>query len=243
PKRVDASSSIAPAPPRPCSPAKSCSLSSKGRSSAADSRGRSTPSVSPAAALARPSSLSALKRATAASPPVQDASSGSRKAVMGRNVALRLLAIGLALLLASIGLLSFSHAQTDQAAPPAGQVTPDPWPKVFTISGAKYTLYQPQVDKWDGYNFEGHAAVAVLPAGSKDPVFGAVEITAVTDVAKVSRTVHFRDVKIARAVFSSAPSQAAAYQQASQSILARVPSTIPLNPLTPPPSHPTHARH
>src|SRR5262249_58632096 len=125
----------------------------------------------------------------------------------------------------------FAHAKPDQAAPPAGQVTPDPWPKVFTISGAKYTLYQPQVDKWDGYNFEGHAAVAVLPAGSKDPVFGAVEITAVTDVAKVSRTVHFRDVKIARGVFPSAPSQAAAYQQAFQSIVARGPSTMSLDRL------------
>ena len=27
----------------------------------------------------------------------------------------------------------------------------------------KYTLYQPQVDKWDGYNFEAHAAVGVVP--------------------------------------------------------------------------------
>src|SRR5262245_65941434 len=124
---------------------------------------------------------------------------------MGQNVAGRLLGIGLVFLVVSIGLLSFSHAQTDQAQPPAAQVTPDPWPKVFTISGAKYTLYQPQVDKWDGYSFEGHAAVAVLPAGSTDPVFGAIEITAVTDVARVSRTVHFREVKVTRAVFPSAP--------------------------------------
>ena len=142
----------------------------------------------------------------------------------------RLLAIGLALLVGSTGAPPLAHAQTG-APPPAAQVTPDPWPKVFTISGARYTLYQPQVDKWDGYNFEGHAAVAVLAAGSKDPVFGAIEITAVTDVAKVSRTVHFRDVKIARAIFPSAPSQAAAYQQAFQSMVARGPSTMSLDRL------------
>ncbi|HKF67018.1 MAG TPA: hypothetical protein VKB36_10825, partial [Vicinamibacterales bacterium] len=150
---------------------------------------------------------------------------------MHRTVRRRLLALGLAALVAAVGLAALAHAQTDQAPPPAAQVTPDPWPKVFTISGAKYTLYQPQVDKWDGYNFEGHAAVAVLPAGSKDPVFGAIEITAVTDVAKVSRTVHFRDVKITRAVFPSAPAQAAAYQQAFQSIVARGPSTMSLDRL------------
>ena len=80
----------------------------------------------------------------------------------------------------------------------------------------KYTLYQPQVDKWDGYNFEAHAAVGVVPAGSKDQIFGAVEMTAVTDVAKVSRTVHFRDVKIVKAVFPTAPDKSAAYQQALQ---------------------------
>jgi len=142
----------------------------------------------------------------------------------------RLLAMALALLVVSTGAPPLSSAQTD-APPPAAQVTPDPWPKLFTISGTKYTLYQPQVDKWDGYNFEGHAAVAVLPAGSKDPVFGAIEITAVTDVAKVSRTVHFRDVKIARAIFPSAPSQAAAYQQAFQSMVARGPSTMSLDRL------------
>src|SRR5262249_60728067 len=115
-----------------------------------------------------------------------------------------LLRVGGGAPLPGVGRAALAQAQKDRAPPPAAQVTPDPWPKVFTISGAKYTLYQPQVDKWDGYNFEGHAAVAVLPAGSKDPVFGAIEITAVTDVAKVSRTVHFRDVKITRAVFPSA---------------------------------------
>src|SRR5215813_8151439 len=149
---------------------------------------------------------------------------------MSWTAAQRLLAISLATLVVSTGGLPLSHAQTD-APPPATQVTPDPWPKLFTMAGAKYTLYQPQVDKWDGFNFEGHAAVAVLPAGSKDPVFGAVEITAVTDVAKVSRTVHFRDVKITRAVFPSAPSQSAAYQQAFQSIVARGPSTMSLDRL------------
>ena len=148
-----------------------------------------------------------------------------------QTVRRRLLALGLAALVAAGGLAPLARAQTDQAPPPAAQVTPDPWPKVFTISGAKYTLYQPQVDKWDGYSFEGHAAVAVLPAGSTDPVFGAIEITAVTDVARVSRTVHFREVKVTRAVFPSAPAQAAAYQQVFQSVAARGPSTMSLDRL------------
>ena len=45
------------------------------------------------------------------------------------------------------------------------------------------------------------------PRGRKDQIFGAVEMTAVTEVAKVSRTVHFRDVKIVKAVFPTGPGQ------------------------------------
>lgn len=140
-------------------------------------------------------------------------------------------AVGLAWVVACTGLLPAARAQSPPAPPPAAQVTPDPWPKLREIGGIKYTLYQPQLDKWDGYNFEAHAAVSVLPAGAKDPVFGAIEITALTDVAKVSRTVHFRDVRIARAIFPSAPAQAAAYQQAFQTIASHGPSTMSLDRL------------
>ena len=135
------------------------------------------------------------------------------------------LSLGLALLIASIGLLTATLAQTQQE-PLAAQVTPDPWPKLREISGVKYTLYQPQLDQWNGYKFEAHAAVAVLPAGAKDPVFGAIEITANTEVAKVSRTVHFSDIRIARAIFPSAPDKAAAYQRAAVTNFPWCPRTV-----------------
>jgi len=143
----------------------------------------------------------------------------------------RALSLGPALLFASIGLLPAAIAQTQQEPPPAAQVTPDPWPKLREIGGVKYTLYQPQLDKWNGYDFEAHAAVAVLPVGAKDPVFGAIEITANTEVAKVSRTVHFSDIKIVRAIFPSAPDRSARYQQAFQTIASNGPSTMSLDRL------------
>ena len=74
----------------------------------------------------------------------------------------------------------------------------------------KYTIYQPQIDNWDGYNFEAHAAVSVLPAGGKEQIFGVVEISAKTAVARGSRTVHFRDVKVVKATFPSRPDKGAA---------------------------------
>src|SRR5262250_1856161 len=61
--------------------------------------------------------------------------------------------------------------------PPADEVTPDPWPKTIKEGNATFTLYQPQLDSWDGYSFEAHAACSVLVAGNKDPDFGVIEIT------------------------------------------------------------------
>src|SRR6267142_895438 len=143
----------------------------------------------------------------------------------------RALSLGLVFLIASIGVFPPAIAQSRQEPPPAVQVTPDPWPKLREMGGVKYILYQPQLDKWDGHNFEAHAAVSVLPAGAKDPAFGAIEITANTDVAKVSRTVHFRDVRIVKAIFPSAPDKSAAYQQAFQTIASNGPSTMSLDRL------------
>ena len=140
---------------------------------------------------------------------------------------------GALLILAFAGLLVGQPAPTGaqgQPAPPA-QLTPDPWPKVRKVSGWTYTLFQPQLDQWDGYSFEAHAAVSVLPAGWKDPIFGAIEISAVTDVAKASRTVHFRDIRITRAVFPSAPAEAAAYEQGFQAMVANGASTMSLDRL------------
>jgi hypothetical protein len=53
-------------------------------------------------------------------------------------------------------------------------VTPDPWPRTITVSGVKYSLYQPQLDKWDGYDLAAHAAVSVVAAGAKEPIFGLI---------------------------------------------------------------------
>jgi hypothetical protein len=48
-------------------------------------------------------------------------------------------------------------------------VPPDPWPKSAEANGTRFTIYQPQLDSWDDDHYQGHAAVRVLPAGSKDP--------------------------------------------------------------------------
>ena len=43
--------------------------------------------------------------------------------------------------------------------PPASEMTPDPWPKSADENGVRFTIYQPQLDSRDDYNYQAHAAV------------------------------------------------------------------------------------
>ena len=122
-------------------------------------------------------------------------------------------------------------AQTGSAQPPAETVTPDPWPKVVKQGNATYTLFQPQLDSWDGYNFAAHAAVSVLPAGAKTADFGVIEITAKTHVSKAVRVVHFTDVRVVKATFPATPDKAIAYQHGFQAMVAGGKSTMSLDRL------------
>ena len=131
-----------------------------------------------------------------------------------------------------------AYAQTAGAAslppdgqPPAEEVTPDPWPKVIQTGGVNYTIFQPQLDSWDGYRLAAHAASSVLPAGAKDPVFGVIEITAVTLVHRQVRSVEFQNITVGKATFPSVPQKAPQYQTAFQALLAKGHSTMSLDRL------------
>ena len=119
-------------------------------------------------------------------------------------------------------------AALGEPEPPASEVTPDPWPKTAEFAGTRYTIYQPQLDSWDDYNYQAHAAVQVLPTGSKDPVFGVVEITAYTIVDRPGRVVYIEGATIAKATFPSAPQNAASWQAAMQKIVSSEPSKMSL---------------
>jgi hypothetical protein len=123
-----------------------------------------------------------------------------------------------------------ANAQWDKQ-PDGAQVTPDRWPKIFQQDGATYTLYQPQLDSWDGYNAAAHAAVSVLPAGVKNADFGVIEITAKTLVFRVFRTVHFRNIAVTKATFPSTPAKAPLYQDNFQRLISGGPSTMSLDRL------------
>src|SRR5262245_50049842 len=72
----------------------------------------------------------------------------------------------------------------------------DRWPKTIEHDGAKYTVFQPQLDGWDGFTMTAHAAVSVEPSGSQTPVFGALTFTAKTKVDRLARTVSLTDLTV-----------------------------------------------
>ena len=113
----------------------------------------------------------------------------------------------------------------DATAPSVG----DRWPKTAKLDGATYTIYQPQLDSWDTYKLEAHAAASVLPAGRQTPVFGVLKLTAKTQVDRLARTVYFTDTAVRGASFPSDPTWAASYQQAFQDLFVKGPFTVSLD--------------
>jgi hypothetical protein len=129
------------------------------------------------------------------------------------------------------GLVVVGSAQAQINQPPSEQVSPDPWPKSAQLNGAKYTLYEPQLESWDSYNLAAHAAVSVTPSGAKYPSFGAINISAVTIVDREAKTVRLQNIRVEKANFPSAPAKAAQYQRNIQAIIAKGPTTMPLDKL------------
>ncbi|HZU97129.1 MAG TPA: hypothetical protein VFF73_10570, partial [Planctomycetota bacterium] len=90
-----------------------------------------------------------------------------------------------------------------QDNPPAD---PHAWPRQFEANGETYTVYQPQVESWDGVRLSSRAAVSVQ-AGTADPVFGVIWFTGNTDVDKEARMVTLSNRDIPRASFPTAGDQ------------------------------------
>lgn len=102
------------------------------------------------------------------------------------------------------------------AAQPAAARAPSPptdigWPRQFSSGGTTLTIYQPQLDSWDGRRLQSHAAVSVRPQGAADSTFGVIWISARTGVDKESRLVDLENVEFPKAIFPSAPASEGAY--------------------------------
>jgi len=76
------------------------------------------------------------------------------------------------------------------------------WPVTVRAPDATLTLYQPQLDSWDGYKVSARVAVrADLGSDHPQPRFGVLTLSARTLTDKGRRTVRIDQVQIVKAEF------------------------------------------
>ena len=104
-----------------------------------------------------------------------------------------------------------------------------PWPRETTEGGRTFTVYQPQIEKWDGVRLHARAAVAVESTASPLQHFGVVWFSARADVDKVNRLIALADFRVDKVTFPSEPDRAADYQKVLEQRLPREMSRISLD--------------
>ena len=104
-----------------------------------------------------------------------------------------------------------------------------PWPREATEGGRTFTVYQPQIEKWDGVRLHARAAVSVESTASPLQHFGVVWFSARADVDKANRLVALADFRVDKVTFPSEPDRAADYQKVLERRLPRELSRISLD--------------
>ncbi len=79
------------------------------------------------------------------------------------------------------------------------------WPREIVVPGATITIYQPQLETFEGDEITARAAVSVLQTGSTEPVFGAVWINARVSTNRDTRMVTVLDIDVTKVMFPNAP--------------------------------------
>ncbi|HYL19905.1 MAG TPA: hypothetical protein VEV20_14580 [Burkholderiales bacterium] len=143
---------------------------------------------------------------------------------MNRFLRTALISTALGFALCGAGLAQTREEPMAIPAPP--EASPVPWPRQFNHGDSTFTIYPPQLDRWQGDRLEGRAAVAVQSASSDKPSFGVLTLIARTE-ADGAGTVLVRELTASRASFPAATDRAAAYLDAIRQNLAGMTWSIP----------------
>ena len=113
--------------------------------------------------------------------------------------------------------------------PKAAPATDQGWPRTFSSGRLEYTIYQPQLDSWDGNRLECHAAVSVGEKGSEAPEFGVLFFVARADVDKSARLVVLEEMRIPRVTFPAEKDGGEAFRADLMKFLPKRTSAIALD--------------
>ena len=72
-------------------------------------------------------------------------------------------------------------------------------------------VYQPEIEKWDGFTFQARFAVSVQDASQPAPTFGVIWVTANSNVDKDAGMVTLTNMKITKTNFPTEPNNAQKY--------------------------------
>jgi hypothetical protein len=126
-----------------------------------------------------------------------------------------------------------AFTKADVVASPGNLAEPSRWPMhVTSAEGADVTIFQPQLEDFQGDTLDGRAAVAVTPAGQQQPVFGAIWLQSRVETDRSARTVQILDVHVTKVLFPNVQpiSVQSLSDSARQAILAQ-PITLSLDHL------------
>jgi hypothetical protein len=123
------------------------------------------------------------------------------------------------------------------APKPARADTPKPtrtdsgWPRTFTAESDHFSVYQPQVEKWDGNIIDLYSAVEAKKGNDTSAKYGVVWVQARTEVDKVNRLVTLDQVKITSVKFPAAPEREPVLMNLLQKKLPGATRTVSLDRL------------
>ena len=98
---------------------------------------------------------------------------------------------------------SAQKAKQSASKPP----TDKGWPRTFSSGADTFSVYQPQVEKWDGNRVYLYSAVEVENKTAKSSNYGVIWFNARTEVDKLNRTVTLDQVQLTKVNFPAEPSK------------------------------------
>jgi hypothetical protein len=85
------------------------------------------------------------------------------------------------------------------------------WPRTYKDDTTTILVYQPAIEKWDGFNFQARFAVSIQEASQPAPAFGVIWLTANSNVDKEEGIVTLSNLAITKANFPTVPDNGKKY--------------------------------
>src|SRR5215467_5793410 len=105
------------------------------------------------------------------------------------------------------------------------------WPRTFTSGADTFTIYPPQVDKWNENLIDLYCAVELKTEKESAAKYGVVWLEARTEVDKVNRLVTLDQAKVTKVKFPTAADKEPALMRLLQAKLPAATKTVSLDRL------------